>query len=233
MSSAPSFRSLVGVSPSTASPSDSTLIIIDAQNEYADGKLACSNTATSRKAIASLLEKYRDAKGSIVHVKHVVPDGAPVFTPGTDLAEEFAELKPKEGEHVVKKNHPSSFAETDLDEYLKGKGSAGKKVVLTGYMAHVCVSTTARQGAQLGYDVLLAEDAIGDRDIPGVSAEEVTKTALLEIAGKSAAESGRAVCGSLSANCCMQMLLARLCRVAISSRLVIMAQGYDVSDVSS
>jgi nicotinamidase-related amidase len=43
------------------------------------------------------------------------------------------------------------------------------------------VSTTARQGAQLGYDVLLAEDAIGDRDIPGVSAEEVTKIALAEI----------------------------------------------------
>lgn len=48
--------------------------------------------------------------------------------------------------------------------------------------AHVCVSTTARQGAQLGYDVVLAEDAIGDRDIPGVSAEDVTKVALNEIA---------------------------------------------------
>ena len=45
----------------------------------------------------------------------------------------------------------------------------------------MCVSTTARQGAQLGYDVVLAEDAIGDRDIPGVSAEEVTKVALREI----------------------------------------------------
>jgi len=43
------------------------------------------------------------------------------------------------------------------------------------------VSTTARQGAQLGYDVVLAEDAIGDRDIPGVSAEEVTKVALKEL----------------------------------------------------
>ena len=189
MSSAPSFRSLVGVSPSTATPSDSTLIIIDAQNEYADGKLVCSNTATSRKAIASLLEKYRNAKGSVVHVTHTVPDGAPVFTPGTDLAEEFAELKPKEGEHIVKKNHPSSFADTDLDEYLKGKGdAASKKLVLTGYMAHVCVSTTARQGAQLGYDILLAEDAIGDRDIPGASAEEVTKSVLTQLAGMSAAE---------------------------------------------
>lgn len=44
------------------------------------------------------------------------------------------------------------------------------------------MSTTARQGAQLGYDVILAEDAIGDRDIPGVSAEQVTKVALDELA---------------------------------------------------
>ncbi|GAB7350063.1 hypothetical protein MBLNU459_g0732t1 [Dothideomycetes sp. NU459] len=179
MASATSFRQIVGQSPSTASPTDSTLIIIDAQNEYAEGKLQCSNTPSSRKAIASLLQKYREANGKIVHVVHVVPDGAPVFTPGTKFAEEFDELKPKQGEKVIKKNFPSSFAETDLHEHLGGKG--GEKIVLTGYMAHVCVSTTARQGAELGYDVLLAEDAIGDRDIPGASAEEVTKMVMHEI----------------------------------------------------
>jgi nicotinamidase-related amidase len=50
--------------------------------------------------------------------------------------------------------------------------------VLTGYMAHVCVSTTARQAAQRGYEVLLAEDGIGDRDIPGATGEEVTMNEL-------------------------------------------------------
>ena len=34
----------------------------------------------------------------------------------------------------------------------------------------------------MGYDVVLAEDAIGDRDIPGVSAADVTKVALNELA---------------------------------------------------
>jgi nicotinamidase-related amidase len=107
-----------------------------------------------------------------------------VFTPGTELAEEFAELAPEEGEHIIKKSYPSSFAGTDLDEYLKTQKEKGKKIVLTGYMAHVCVSTTARHGAQLGYDVLVAEDAIGDRDIPGASADEVTRIVLAEIAGR-------------------------------------------------
>lgn len=53
--------------------------------------------------------------------------------------------------------------------------------VCVNSMAHVCVSTTARQAAELGYDVLLAEDAVGDRDIPGVKAEDLVKTTLAEL----------------------------------------------------
>lgn len=125
-------RQILGAPPSTASPSDSTLIIIDAQNEYAEGKLAVSNHAETRKAIAALLEKYRKANGKIVHVKHIVPEGAPVFTPNSRLAEEYEELTPKEGEKVIDKHHPSCFADTNLHDYLRGIG--GLKVVLVGYM---------------------------------------------------------------------------------------------------
>jgi nicotinamidase-related amidase len=48
-------------------------------------------------------------------------------------------------------------------------------------MAHVCVSTTARQAAEKGYDVILAEEAIGDRNIPGAKAEDVVKMVLAEL----------------------------------------------------
>ncbi|GKT84315.1 isochorismatase family [Colletotrichum tofieldiae] len=162
MASATSFRQIIGAPASTASPTDSTLVIIDAQNEYAEGKLAVSDVASSRKAIADLLKKYRDAGGSVVHIVHDTPEGAPVFTPRTRLAEEFEELAPRDGEKVVRKNFPGSFAGTDLE-------------------AHVCVSTTARQAAQRGFDVLVAEDAVGDRDIPGVDAAQLTRVALSEI----------------------------------------------------
>jgi len=178
--SAQSFRSILGLPGSTASPSDSTLIIIDAQNEYAEGKLKVSNAPETRKAIAALLKSYRDVDGRVVHVKHSVPEGAPVFTPNTKLAEEYEELAPKEGEKVIEKLHPSSFADTNLHDYLRGTG--GLKIVLTGYMAHVCVSTTARDGARLGYDVLIAEDCVGDRDIPGASGADVTKMVMHELA---------------------------------------------------
>jgi len=183
MSTAKSFLELVGVSPSKATVSNSTLVIIDAQNEYADGHLKTVDVKNTRASIASLLDKYR-AKADpsqIIHIVHQTPDGAPVFTPKTALAEEFAELTPKSGEHTITKQFPGSFTATDLDEHLKSLGEKGKQVVLTGYMAHVCVSTTARQAAEKGYDVILASDAIGDRDIPGASGEEVTRIALAEL----------------------------------------------------
>ena len=111
-----------------------------------------------------------------------MPAGAPVFTPGTTLAEEFSELTPQPGEKIVTKNFPSSFAQTDLHEYLTGLGDLGKKIVLVGYMAHVCISTTARAGNELGYDVLIAQDGVGDRDIPGVKGEELVPIVLRELA---------------------------------------------------
>ncbi|KAK7439980.1 hypothetical protein VKT23_017233 [Stygiomarasmius scandens] len=184
------FRSIAGIPPSTASTADSILIIIDAQNEYVNGALAVTNLSTSRPAIKFLLERYRKSEsgGYVAHVVHIVPDSTPIFTPGTELAEEFAELRPSaysddfEGgskEVLVKKHFPGSFAETNLDQLVKKAGV--KKVVLVGYMAHVCVSTTAREAYQKGYEVLVVEDAIGDRDIPGMTGEELTKTVLLEL----------------------------------------------------
>lgn len=174
-----SFRQLLGVPPSTASPTDSALLIIDAQNEYALGHLKVTDAETSGSVIASLLEKYRAANGKIIHILHKTPDGAPIFTPGTHLSEPFPSLAPKDGEQVIWKQHPGSFAETNLDEVLKAWGV--KKVVLTGYMAHVCVSTTTRQASQRGYDVLVVEDGIGDRDIPGIKGDELTKVVLAEL----------------------------------------------------
>lgn len=43
------------------------------------------------------------------------------------------------------------------------------------------MSTTARDAARMGYEVVIAEDAVGDRDIPGASGSEVTKMVMNEL----------------------------------------------------
>lgn len=194
---AKSFRELVGFPLSTASTEDSVLIIIDAQNEsvpfplfsavttdrgnnrYADGHLKTANITSTRAEIATLLKKYRAASAPLVHVVHDTPAGAPVFTPSTPLAAIFEELTPLPHETVIHKGQAGSFTDTNLDEVLKKTGR--KKVVLTGYMAHVCVSTTARQAEEKGYDVIIAEGAVGDRDVPGASASELVRVTLKEL----------------------------------------------------
>lgn len=51
-----------------------------------------------------------------------VPAGAPVFTPDTPLAAEFEELTPKDGEVVITKNYPGSFALTTFEDEIKKTG---------------------------------------------------------------------------------------------------------------
>ena len=70
------------------------------------------------------------------------PEGAPVFTPGTPLAEPFDELKPVEGESVVWKDFPGSFTDTDLQKLLEASGR--KKIVLAGYMVSSLHSLSLR-----------------------------------------------------------------------------------------
>lgn len=182
MSDAKSFRSLLGVPPVQANPKMSVLLIIDAQNEYADGLLKTGNVSSTRSAIASLLSAYRkEAPSHIVHISHSVPSGAPVFTPDTPLAQTFDEVAPKNGEKHIWKQQPGAFTGTDLEEHLKKLGDKASTVVLCGYMAHVCVSTTARQAAERGLQVVVVSDAVGDRDIPGAKSEAVVEGSLREL----------------------------------------------------
>lgn len=183
---ADSLSSFLGVEPSKPTTNDSVLVIVDAQNEYDHGLLAISDVKSSRAVIGDVLKKYRDANGDVVHVRHSTPNGAPLFTPNTELAEEFEELTKDAGttEKVVLKQHPSSFTGTDLNEHLEKLGK--KKIVLAGYMAHVCISNTSRAGAELGYDVSVLSDGIGDRDIPGATAKQLVDTTLAELGDVSA-----------------------------------------------
>ena len=89
----------------------------------------------------------------------------------------------------------NAFKDTDLHDYLqeqqqqqqslpnaKPGSNRKKKIVLAGYLAHVAVSTTARQANELGYEVLVCGDAVGDRDVPGARGEELVRMVLCEIA---------------------------------------------------
>lgn len=75
-------------------------------------------------------------------------------------------LTPPDGADVVHVGRPgwSAFAGTDLDTTLRGRGVT--RVLICGIATSFGVESTARQAYDLGYDVLVAVDAVSDRD-PG------------------------------------------------------------------
>lgn len=70
-----------------------------------------------------------------------------------------------------------------VGRYRPREGRGGQAANLpvfptTGYMAHNCVSATARAATELGYDTCVARDAVGDRDIPGATADELVRVVI-------------------------------------------------------
>lgn len=111
-------RSILGMPSSTPTLVDSVLLIIDAQGEYATGLLKTARIDETRAATKTLLDRYRAAGGSVIHVVQDMPAGAPFCTPNTSLAAILDELTPVAAEPVVAKTHASAFTNTTLQEEL-------------------------------------------------------------------------------------------------------------------
>ena len=74
---------------------------------------------------------------------------------GGEIRKEFA---PQPGDIVALEHWCSSgFANTDLDLQLKKHGI--QKLIVMGLLAHTCVESTVRYGAELGYEVTMVKDA--------------------------------------------------------------------------
>ncbi|HJZ31508.1 MAG TPA: isochorismatase family protein [Hyphomicrobiaceae bacterium] len=163
-----------------------TLIIIDAQNEYLDGKLALPGVTPALTALARLLAKARAAGAPVVHVKHKGRAGG-LFDLEARGGAIIAAVEPAAGEEVVHKPLPNAFAQTDLDARLQRLGR--REIVIAGFMTHMCVSSTARAALDLGYRATVAADAAATRDLPDpmggtIAAEALHRAALAELADR-------------------------------------------------
>lgn len=142
------------------------LIVIDIQNDYfADGKMELVNPDKAASNAADVLAWFRkNNKENIFHIQHIAasPDLG-FFLPDTEGAEINEKVAPLENEEVITKNFPNSFLKTDLESRLKEKGIT--KLIVVGMMTHMCIDATVRAGVDLGYEVLLLEDACATRNI--------------------------------------------------------------------
>jgi nicotinamidase-related amidase len=163
------------------------LLIIDIQNDYFPGgsmelvgALEAGNQA--RRALAV----FREKPLPVIHVQHVaVHSGATFFLPDTPGMDIHPFVSPKAGEVIIQKHYPNAFRETPLLEHLRKRSIT--RLAIVGMMTHMCVDTSVRAAADLGFECLLAYDACATKaqSFGGVtvSAESVQAAFLAAING--------------------------------------------------
>ncbi|MCS7136347.1 MAG: isochorismatase family cysteine hydrolase [Nitrososphaerota archaeon] len=146
----------------------SALIIVDMQNDFVHekGKLYVGDVA--RRTIPNikrLLEKARKSGTTVVFTQDWHLEDDPEFpiwgkhsVAGSWGSEIIEELKPIEGEVIIKKLRYDAFFGTSLDHILRIKGI--KNVVITGTVSNICVLHTAGSAALNLYKVYLPVDCI-------------------------------------------------------------------------
>jgi nicotinamidase-related amidase len=158
------------------------LLIIDIQKDYfPGGKYPLVNPLEAAKKAYLLLQCFREHGGHHVHIQHISkkPDATFFISGdrGTDIHDSVAHF---EGEPIIYKHEPNSFLNTNLLELLKGWEI--ERVVICGMMTHMCVDATARAASDLGFQIIIAEDACATRDLKygdtTIPAEQVHKAFL-------------------------------------------------------
>ena len=163
------------------------LLVIDSQREYTDGKLRLDGIDAAVAAIGRLQAAARRAGTPVVHVAQNGKPGGALFDPDGPMVHFIAGSVPEAGETVVVKSLPNAFAKTDLDAELKAIGRTN--LIVTGFMAHMCVSATARAALDLGYRATVVSEATATRDLPDgqggvIDAATVKRVALAELADR-------------------------------------------------
>jgi len=163
MTTLTTIRDLAGLGHEASSVQESALIIIDAQNTYCEGVMKLEGVEAALVECRKLLERFRQAGRPIFHIRHDAGPGTPydVTAPIGQIADVVA---PIDGEAVITKNYPNSFAQTELEELLQKTGV--KNLILAGFMSHMCVNSTARAAFTLGYNPTVVASATATRALP-------------------------------------------------------------------
>jgi nicotinamidase-related amidase len=141
------------------------LVLIGVQREYfaEGGPLRVPDGPVVLARLRQLVEAAREAHFPIIHVHHEEARGAPVFAADGPGVEPMSEVAPQGLEPVIVKHAPGSFTNTELSAVL-GQFDV-RRLVIGGFMTHMCCDTTARQAVEYGLEVFFLTDGTATRDL--------------------------------------------------------------------
>ena len=168
-------------------PLNSALLIIDMQNDFAVNKNSPVYIPNADKIIIHLINVRKLFLANNQSVIHIITEHSAdrklwgkkdielnreycmENTDGAEIIEELSGLT--EDEYIVKKKFYSGFFETGLKEILEKNKI--QKLFLTGLTTGCCVSSTARDAYNLGYNLFFIKECMTS------SSEEAHKNELI------------------------------------------------------
>lgn len=146
------------------------LVLIDLQNGIVGTPAAPRSGTEAAQAGNGLAKRFRAARAAVVLVNVAFaadyadaprqPVDQPARRPEGGLPPEWSRLVDglaEPGDIRVTKRHWGAFTGTDLDLQLRRRGV--KTIVLAGIATNFGVESTARHAWELGYEVIVVEDA--------------------------------------------------------------------------
>lgn len=163
------------------------LLLIDIQQAFDDPVWGTRNNPNAEQQVATLLAAWRSAGAPVIHVQHMSTTPGSTLRPGSPGNAFKPEAAPRDSERVFQKNVNSAFIGTQLEDHLRRERITA--LVIAGITTDHCVSTTARMGANLGFEVAVVSDATATFERTGpdgrnFTAEHMHDAALASLHGE-------------------------------------------------
>ena len=168
-------------------PLTTALLLIDVQRAWDDPAWGIRSTPGAEANVARLLAAFRAAGRPVLHVRHASGNPASPLHPDQPGHAFKPEAQPLPGEPIFTKSVHAAFLGTGLEDHLRAHGIT--HLVIAGITTHLCISSTARLGSNLGFAVTVVSDAssalsLDDGEGGRIPAETAHRVALAELRGQ-------------------------------------------------
>ncbi|OZB98341.1 cysteine hydrolase family protein [Paenibacillus sp. XY044] len=146
------------------------LLVIDVQEGMFVPEYPVFDGEALLDKIQGLITGARSSGVPVVYIQHNEEPGEQL-EPNSFAWQIQSRIAPAEGEIIVQKITPDGFHETDLQEKLESLGV--QRLIVSGIQTDMCVEATSKRAGQLGYDVVVVEDAHTTYDQGSKTAREI------------------------------------------------------------
>jgi nicotinamidase-related amidase len=144
-------------------PKDTVLLLIDLQKAIDDPKWGRRNNVQAEAFAGRLLALWRELGLKIIHIRHDSTVPTSPYRPGQPGNDFKPDVAPLPGESIVAKQTNSAFIGTSLEGDLEAGGHT--TLVVAGVLTQNSVEATVRHGGNLGFRIVMAQDACAATDV--------------------------------------------------------------------